>query len=219
MKKWYQGIYRRHLLDMHINDDKETYLFKFNIDDYLKNLKEADIQCAMIYIQAHTGLCYFKSKAARTHAHFLKNPHEIRDLMASCQKAGIKVVGYYSLIFNNYAVKKFPGFAMKDFKQKTFHENGERYELCCPNNQEYRRFIIEQLKEIKEENFPMDAIFFDMPYYEMTCACKSCKTRFKKETGLNIPLKVDFNDKTFIAYLKKRQEWMGEFVQFVKKRN
>ena len=49
--------------------------------------------------------------------------------------------------------------------------------------------------EIKEENFPMDAIFFDMPYYEMTCACKSCKARFKKETGLSL--------KQYIIYLTK----------------
>lgn len=56
MDKWYKNAYRRHLLDMHIEDWDDEFLSKFDPEDYVDNLKRAKIQAAMIYMQSHVGL-------------------------------------------------------------------------------------------------------------------------------------------------------------------
>ena len=36
--KWYKGVYRRNLVDMHINDWSEEFLSQFNAEEYYNNL-------------------------------------------------------------------------------------------------------------------------------------------------------------------------------------
>lgn len=43
MDKWYQDVYRRNLVDMHINDTKKIYLSRFDAKKYFEYLKEARI--------------------------------------------------------------------------------------------------------------------------------------------------------------------------------
>ena len=94
MKKWYEGIYRRQLTDMHINDTDERFLSKFNADEYYENLVRAKIQSPMIYLQSHTGLCNYPTESARTHKHFLSGENELKRLIDKCKAGGMSVVGY-----------------------------------------------------------------------------------------------------------------------------
>ena len=71
MSKWYKGVYRRQLTDMHIHDEDERFLSQFNADEYYENLVKAHIQSPMIYLQSHTGLCNYPTETARTHKRFL----------------------------------------------------------------------------------------------------------------------------------------------------
>lgn len=61
---WYSNRYRRHLCDMHIEDHDGRFLSEFSPEDYVDNLKRAHIDVAMLYLQAHTGLCYYPPKRA-----------------------------------------------------------------------------------------------------------------------------------------------------------
>ena len=80
MDKWYQDVYRRNLVDMHINDTKKIYLSRFDAKKYFEYLKEARIQSPMIYLQSHTGLCNFETKAGKTHRFFKEHPEEMKKL-------------------------------------------------------------------------------------------------------------------------------------------
>ena len=127
MEKWYKKVYRRNLVDMHIADWSEEFLSKFSVDDYFNNLVKAKIQSPMIYLQSHTGLCHFKTQSGKTHAYFDKNPDAISKLIKKCKKADMKVVGYYSLIFNNWAVEAHPEWEMVNADGTTWRDHGQRY--------------------------------------------------------------------------------------------
>ncbi|MBO6280684.1 MAG: alpha-L-fucosidase [Bacilli bacterium] len=217
MDKWYKGVYRRNLVDMHINDDNDLYLSRFSPVDYFNYLKNAKIQSPMIYLQAHTGLCYFPSKVCKTHKYFQKHPHAIKELIDLCKKDDMKVVGYYSLIYNNEAVISHPEWECKYENGDTYRSRGQRYGLACPNNSEYRQFVQEQIKEMAEEYNNLDGLFFDMPFWSFPCYCESCQKRYQKEYGVNPPTIVDFSNPEYLRFTKARQLWMGEFTQFVKK--
>ena len=217
MDKWFKGIYRRQLTDMHISDNDDKFLSQFNEEEYFHCLQTAKIQSPMIYLQSHTGLCNFPTQTARTHKFFTKNPNALKNLIDKCHQAGMKVVGYYSLIFNNVAQEMHPAWAMRYANGDTWQDRGQRYGLCCPNNQEYRTFLVEQIKEMAKEYPDLEGIFYDMPYWEIPCHCSSCKQRWEMEFGGKMPSdKPDWNNPIWFQYVKARQDWMVDFAQYVR---
>lgn len=217
MKKWYKGVFRRQLTDMHIHDLDERFLSRFNAEEYYQNLVLANIQSPMIYLQSHTGLCNYPTQTARTHKRFLGDNAELHKLIKLCKQSGMKVVGYYSLIFNNVAVEMHPEWEMVHQKGETWRDQGQRYGLCCPNNQAYREFVKVQIDELAESFPNLDGLFFDMPYWEVPCYCESCKQRYQTETGVSLPAKQDWNEPNWLNFVKARQDWMVDFVRFVRK--
>ena len=216
MKKWYEGVYRRHLADMHINDTDERFLCFLNADEYYENLVKAKIESPMIYLQSHVGLCNYPTESAKTHRRFQHGENEIKRLISKCKANGMKVVGYYSLIFNNVAAEAHPEWEMRYFDGSTWRDKGQRYGLCCPNNKDYREFVKVQINELAREFNNLDGIFFDMPYWEVACYCDACKSRFKSDTGADIPEKQDFSDEKWLEFVKARQDYMVDFVCFVR---
>ena len=216
MEKWYKNLYRRNLVDMHINDTNDVYLSKFSAEDYFNYLKAAKIEGPMIYLQSHAGLCNFPTKVSRTHKYFLEHKDELKKLIKLCKDDGMKVVGYYSLIYNNQAGDAHPEWEMISPEGHIWREDGQRYGKCCLNNKEYRKFITTQLEEIRDEYDNLDALFFDMPMWEINCQCDGCKEAWKKYSEKPIPTKEDFNDLDWLLLVKARQEMMGEFVKFVR---
>ncbi len=216
MTKWYKDIYRRHLLDMHINDTDDAFLSKLNADDYYDNLVRAKIQSPMIYLHSHVGLSNYPTESGRTHKRFLRGKNEIKRLIDKCKSGGMKIVGYYSLIFNNYAIEKHSEWEMKYESGESWRDRGQRYGLCCPNNLDYREFVKVQIDELAHEFKTLDGLFFDMPYWEIPCYCDSCKQRFKIEYGTDMPHSYDWDDPHWLDYIKARQVWMVDFVRFVK---
>ena len=217
MEKWYKGVYRRNLVDMHIADWSDEFLSKFNAEEYYQNLVKAKIESPMIYLQSHTGLCHYPTKSGKTHAYFAKNPRVLNDLIDKCKDGGMKVVGYYSLIFNNWAADAHPEWEMVNADGTTWRDHGQRYGLCCPNNEEYRAFVVTQMQEMAELFPNLDGIFYDMPYWEVTCHCSACKARWEKEVGGKMPEILDWQDERWRTYVRKRQQWMAEFAMFANK--
>ena len=126
MEKWCANNYRRHLLDMHLDDWNEKFLSEFDEYAYLENLKKAHIQCVTIQLQSHIGLCNFPTKVCREHNAFVKN-QKIINLVNLCRENGIKVVGDYSLIHNNWAEENHPEWRMIKENGKSAVEDGGRH--------------------------------------------------------------------------------------------
>lgn len=225
---WYEKSFRRHLCDMHIADWNEEFLSKFSPEEYLENLKKAKVQNAMLYFQSHVGLCYYPTKSGKMHNAFRGREDSIKRLAKMCHENEISVTGYYSLIHNNWAYQTHPEWRIIPMKgQADFGENTEpvkerifasnklyRHGLCCPNNPEYRKFLSEQIKEMCEY-FEFEGMFFDMTFWPKTCQCEYCRTRYKEETGLDLPTKENWSDPLWVSHIAKRREWMGEFAQLI----
>lgn len=214
--KWYSNKFRRHLLDMHIGDDRPEYMSEFSAENYLKMLKLGNIQVAMIYLQSHIGVCNWPTKTGKIHNHFNSEPDEIKRLIDMCRKDGINVVGYYSLNFNQWAHDTHPEWRMLEANGKSQRENQkmERAGLCCPNNKDYREFVFRQIDEMLDY-FQLDAIFFDMLYWPQTCYCDHCRKRYKTETGREFPDETTCSFQEKIQLLDAKAAWMGEWAETV----
>lgn len=216
MSKWYKGIFRRSLTDMHIPDFDDAFLSKFNAEEYYRNLVTAKVQSPMIYLQSHTGLCNYPTATGKTHNAFTKGENQLKKLIALCKDGGMKVVGYYSLVFNNWATDTHPDWEMVNADGTTWRDHGQRYGLCCPNNEDYRAWTTKQIDELAKEFPTLDGLFYDMPYWEVACHCPSCQEKYRAKYGVSLPTVCDFKDQEWLRYLRARQDWMVEFVQFVK---
>lgn len=225
---WYKNSYRRHLLDMHIDDWNDEFLSEFSVDDYFTNLRTAGINNAMVYLQSHAGHCHYPTKSGHMHRCFESKPHETKKLIDKLHENGIYVTGYYSLIYNTYAHDVHPEWRMvwpegnstragngKDLNQNDFASTSQRrYGLCCPNNPAYREFLKEQMREIAEY-VKVDAMFFDMLFWPHFCYCEHCRARWEKEVGGDIPTVNGPDNPMWLKQRQVRREWMGEFAKFV----
>jgi hypothetical protein len=227
--KWYSNNYRRHLVDMHIDDWDETFLSEFSPEEYIKNLKTAKVTNAMVYLQSHAGLCYFPTKAGVMHRAFAGKEDTMRRFIAMCHAEGIAVSGYYSLIYNTREHDRHPewrmlyadGFSMRqhcnvDKSDKLLDfvsVKQTRYGLCCPSCEEYRKFVYDQIDEMLEY-FTLDGFFFDMPFWAHTCYCDRCKAIFKNKFGYDMPRYIDTAKKK-TDVLAHKYALMGEFIQSV----
>ena len=216
---WYENSYRRHLLDMHIDDWDPSFLSEFSPEEYVKNLKTAKIQSAMIYLQSHVGLCNYPTKTGKMHAAFKGREDTFRRLIDMCRAEGIAVTGYYSLIYNNWAYDNYPEWRMVKAENAGVAPEkgafrGSRYGLVCPNNPDYLKFTEAQIREMAEyANF--DGMFYDMLFWPRMCHCEHCRARYLKETGEEIPKTEDWSDEKWLLHMRKRREWMGEFANWV----
>lgn len=214
---FYSNLYRRHLLDMHIDHWDESFLSEFSPETYVENLKKARVNYAMVYLQSHAGLCYWPTESGIVHRAFRNDPHKMRRLVALCHENGIKVCGYYSLIYNTAEHDRHPDWRMvvengRSRRDAGMHDDSlafastktARYGLCCPNNPDYQSFVFRQIGEMLAY-FPVDAMFFDMPFWPHTCHCGHCRAAFGG------PVPTDRGRS--VTEFKSRS--MGEFVQAV----
>ena len=229
MGTWYENNYRRHLVDMHIDDWDETFLSEFSPEEYIKNLKTAKVTNAMVYLQSHAGLCYFPTKVGVMHKAFVGKEDTMRRFIDMCHSEGIAVSGYYSLIYNTREHDRRPEWRMlyADGLSMRQHCNAEsegkklefvsvkqtRYGLCCPSSMEYRKFVYDQIDEMLEY-FTLDGFFFDMPFWAHTCYCDRCKNIFKNKFGYEMPRYLDTAEKR-TDVLRHKYALMGEFIQSV----
>ena len=168
---WYAGSFRRMLCDMHISDWDPRFLSRFDPEEYVRLLCMARVQTVMLYYQAHTGLCYFPTHSARMHRAFQGREDAMIRTETLCHEAGMSVVGYYSLIFNNWAEETHPEWAMVLADGGTPLQKGmSRYGHCCPNQRGYRAFVSRQLREMLD-CFSPEGMFFDMPFWPLPCSC------------------------------------------------
>jgi hypothetical protein len=214
MSNWYSEIYRRNLVDMHINDWSPEFLSKFSLEDYFENLKRAHIQAPMIYFQSHAGHCYFPTKVGHMHSALIGHEDMIKRLTELCHNGGMKVVGYYSLIYNTYEEEHHPEWRLITGEDGTsIHQQGSRYGLCCPNNPEYREFVLTQIKEMADY-FTVDGMFYDMTFWPGICRCPYCMEQYRKAGLSEIP-KRDFSNPDWMKLMRIRIESIGDFAKFV----
>ena len=212
--KWYQRSYRRNLVDMHIDDWDDSFLSKLDPKTYVEMLKTADVQSAMVYANSHIGYCYWPTKNGQMHRG-LRGRDFLGEIIELCHKEGIDVVVYYTLVFDNWAYDHDPSW-------RIVYDGGigsrdtpvlGRYGVVCPNNAGYRAWTEAQLADFCTR-YEFEGIYLDMTFWPGVCYCAACRQRYASEVGGEMPMTINWQDAQWVAFQKKREEWLVEFAAF-----
>ncbi len=151
---WYEQAYRRSVVDMHIPDWDDKFLSEFDPKIYVKLLKLASFQSAVVYAQSPLGLFNYPTRVGAMHRG-LKGRNVFGEMVDLCHQNGIKIVAYCSLIHDRWAYDHHPEW-------RIILNNGEeergnlrspiimtaRMGLCCPNSPGYRQYVAQMASEI-----------------------------------------------------------------------
>lgn len=208
---WYKTAYRRSVVDMHISDWDESFMSEFDAQKYVEMLVLAQVQSAVVYAHSHVGFCYFPSKVGPMHPG-LKGRNILAEVINLCHQKGISVVIYYSLIFDTWAYRHHPDWKIVGPDGRGVAEQS-RYGVCCPNSP-YRDYVLALIEEICQ-GFDFEGIRFDMTFWPSVCYCRHCQKRFTEEVGGELPKVVHWQDPGWVAFQRKREEWLVEFASLI----
>jgi hypothetical protein len=205
----YQRGYRRMLLDMHIPDWDPAFLAKYDPAAMARLYEQAQVSSVMIYCKSHAGLCCWPSKAGKMHAN-LGGRDVVGEMVRELRARDIAVCAYYSIVFDNWAVETNP-----DWRERTMAgldlQNVIRYGVCCQNHPDYRAYEMAQLGDLLSA-YQFDALFLDMIFWPLICACDHCRERFRAEAGKEIPSVVDWTSADWCDFQAARERWASEFA-------
>ncbi len=174
---------------------------------------------ATVFANTHTGLCNYPTAVGEMHA-----GHHGRDVLGATIDAlharGIDVVIYYVMIFADWYWDRHPEARIVDAngeaKKVVISSTGRprRFSTTCPNHPGYRDFVVAQIEEICA-GYEFEGVWPDMTFWPTVCYCASCRERYRREVGGEIPRVIDWADPAWVGFQRKRQAWMAEFGQLV----
>lgn len=206
----YRDHRRRVLIDMHIGDWDPRFLSRYDPAAVVRSVRDANADAAMIYFQSHIGLCYWPTASGVRHG--CCGDHDLAgETLAALNAADIPVCAYYSIGFNNRAWIDHPDWRIEPVTAPSIGVlPRERYGIVCLNNPDYRAFVDVQIAEILD--YPVDAIFFDMVWWNGVCRCASCRDRYAREAQAEIPDIVDWSAPAWTQFQAARERWLSDFT-------
>jgi hypothetical protein len=202
--------------DFHIDDWNPEFLSKLDPREFPNNVAVANCGSASVMANTCTGKCSYPTKVGVMHA-ALTGRDVYGEWIDHLRENGIKPFGYYITIYVDWYWDNFPEarIVSADGKSEKIlmpsSARPRRFSTCCPNNPGYRKFVADQLEEICSA-YQFDGFYVDMCFWPMVCYCPSCRQRYAKEVGGEMPTTVNWEDPVWVQFVSKRQEWITDFA-------
>ena len=183
-------------------------------EEYVEVIDDCGYEVIVISGEHDRGTPRFPSKI------FTPHPELKDDLLPRfielCHERGIVVLSYYPIIFSKPLRQVHPEWQMQ-FLDDGRPEPENQGWFCF--NSPFRDWLPGCLHEYMEL-LDIDGLYFDdinwgshadSPYTP-SCCCDSCVELFHKDTGFEVPPKVDFDSKDFRHFVNWRYTKLTEFL-------
>lgn len=156
------------------------------------------------------GEVYYQSKIA-PHSPRLGNLDYLREALEQGRKSGVKIVAYMnpnSIYYDSPLLEKF-GVRNNQGKIWDVKAYGESACWPCINNPDYRKFLLDILREIFTEYKP-DGLYVDglTPH---VCFCEYCKAKYREMFNAELPAKFqELGPFTVLWEMTSQPELVGD---------
>lgn len=182
-----------------------------------KRLAEAGFQARWLSVVDPLGSPLYPSAVIPSlHPNAPQNEVILRKWVDDIHARGLPAISWYPLIFSQSGWQAHP-----DWRQASLlpFPQGHAREVCCCINSGYGDALIRLACEMIER-FKLDGIWFDGSAFTqiwdrplpLTCVCEACQKRFRRDTGFDLPKRVDWNDATFRRWIAWRYEVFGGYI-------
>ena len=217
IRKWWEkplrisGIY----LPLHGSASVAEKLNPAKIVEVKKGLHfNTEHQDVTALIGGEQGIFYFQSDAAsKTRRDFLKQ------YLPEAHKKGIKVLIYLNVHWlSKELYKKHPNWVQvtKDDKPVPVGYGGSGYLNCV--NSPWRDWSFQVIHDLLK--YDIQGIFLDGPYLYSSlgaCYCQSCRSKFRKLYGRDIPQKLDLEHPLRRQFIQFQADSIIKYIQEVRR--
>ena len=188
-----------------------------SVEEYVEIIADMGAEVQIVCGEVQRGTPRFTSKLIPPHPHVAQD--RLPDFLKLAHERGIIVLSYFSMNFNRPLKQIHPEWLMEFvFDGRPIIENEGWWCFNSPYRDWLPEYLIEFLDHLDLDGFYLDDTNYGShegrPFYP-SCCCSYCTELFKKETGLGISRKVNFDSADFRTFLNWRYEKTRAFVQHV----
>lgn len=126
----------------------------------------------------------------------VENINIAKVIIDNAHENGQKIIAYHRHMEDNYFAKQHPDWICRMPDGEVMTKRGVR--VCF--NTPYADAFLERALELVE--LGVDGFYFDEQHQpKIGCWCEHCRRKFKEETGLDVPEKIDLDDPLYKKFM------------------
>jgi|GEM_PF-1121583 len=135
-----------------------------------------------------------------------------RYLLDRLHGIGRPVLSWLTVNHSDAVLSAYPEWRMQFLEMPEFTENTKSAYICpnSPYREMLPRFAAEIVREVGFDGIWFDGSTFSShhssPPFQAGCTCGFCRERFQRETGRELPLKMDFDNPDFRVWVNWRYD-------------
>lgn len=183
------------------------------VDKLVEGLRIAGIEASWHSAVDPLGRALFPSKVY-PNCHPQASLESFRYLIDSLHAIGRPALSWYPLNLCRGILDAHPDWVMKFIPMEGVKPNDEFAKHYCCFNSPYGDLLPQFAAEVVRD-IGFDGLWFDGstysnhntgPAFQPACGCDFCRNRFKRDTGLDLPEKVDFSRREFRVWVNWRYD-------------
>ena len=200
MAKFYKGVWSSPSTDF-ANGPNSVELM-------VNRLAQAGFDLIIPLVKSGNGYVNYHSKIEKVSPQFEKwDPLLL--LTEKAKNVGIKIHPWMCVFKEN----ENSTIIQRDQTLRMINLKGKPMPWACPSREEVQEYELSLYKEVME-NYDVDGVHMDYIRYdsEDLCFCERCRSRFKKETGID-PLKIKGNLQ-YLSRLNRKHPFWAQWIEW-----
>lgn len=162
--------FRQIHLDFHTGPAISEIGSQFDPDVFGDMLVEARVNSVTLFAKCHHGHLYYDTKRAERHPGMKPGFDLLGEELEACRKRGIRAPIYLSVQCDEYVANTYPGWRVVDPEGRLAGSPlGAGWHIVDMSSP-YEDFLAEQITEVMKKYSPVDAIFLDMCWDQVSCS-------------------------------------------------
>ncbi len=179
------------------------------VDNLVEGLLASGVEASWHSAVDPKGMPLFPSQVFPV-CHPEANFEAFRYLIDRLHEIGRPVISWYSLNHGGGVLPAHPEWGMQVYDVEGITPNAEGVrEYACfnsPYGELLPRFVAEVVRDVGFDGLWFDGSTFTHRKDQPGCRCDYCRERFKRDTGLDLPEKIDFSERTFRIWVNWRYD-------------
>lgn len=177
----------------------------FDAREFARVMKKAHVNSVTVFAKCHHGHLYYNTRRAERHPGLKPNLDLLRLQVESLHREGIRAPIYLSVQCDEYAADTHPEWIAREVDGKPvgagpLNAGWQILDMSSP----YQNFLAEQTQEVLKLFKPVDGLFFDMCWDQVSLGNYAIEGMMKRNLSPECPVdRKRFAHEVAIAYMKR----------------